>query len=272
MSLPSDNQLLPVTYADLIAKVENPKDINYEDLLKTTEWRTRRQNIIQRDKYCCTNCGLSESVNYKDYFVSFRINEITPIVNIHYDEIPLDTFKAYKNIKNIFPFRRNRHTETYCGISNDGTLFLFEPELIKDRSRKDIVINRAITQDQIEYFAIGKKGAIWNFSECYLPFKLDKQKIMHVHHVYYIYENLPWEYEDDQLTTMCDSCHSEYHKHVKVKMYTRANGELKELNYTPCLRCNGAGHFHSFRHIQGGICFRCKGERFEELIKYIKEE
>lgn len=36
--------------------------------------------------------------------------------------------------------------------------------------------------------------------------------------------------------------------------------------YTNCERCAGAGYFPEYDHINSGVCFRCDGNRFEELI------
>lgn len=38
------------------------------------------------------------------------------------------------------------------------------------------------------------------------------QKFVHVHHKAYIWGRDPWEYEDDNFETLCESCHSKEHK------------------------------------------------------------
>lgn len=35
----------------------------------------------------------------------------------------------------------------------------------------------------------------------------DKNNTLHVHHLYYIKGNNPWEYENDALITLCEDCH-----------------------------------------------------------------
>lgn len=44
------------------------------------------------------------------------------------------------------------------------------------------------------------------------------------------------------------------------------------MNYTPCHRCQGVGYISIYKHVQNGICFRCRGQRYEELIKNESEE
>ena len=34
---------------------------------------------------------------------------------------------------------------------------------------------------------------------------------LHVHHLYYDYKLKPWEYEDDDLVTLCEDCHEIMH-------------------------------------------------------------
>ena len=98
------------------------------------------------------------------------------------------------------------------------------------------------------------------------PFNSNEQIYLHVHHTYYIDQKLPWEYENESLKTLCNQCHMILHENTKIPIYTIMNDELVELKYTPCSRCNGVGYFPEYSHIQGGICFRCKGVRYEEFI------
>lgn len=37
----------------------------------------------------------------------------------------------------------------------------------------------------------------------------DKERTLTVHHCYYQPKTQPWEYRDDSLVTLCDSCHNE---------------------------------------------------------------
>lgn len=89
---------------------------------------------------------------------------------------------------------------------------------------------------------------------------------LHVHHEYYIYNELPWEISDDGLITLCNYCHRELHKNNIIPIYVRTDKGLTKMNYTQCYRCDGVGYFPEYKHISGGICFRCSGNRYEELI------
>lgn len=58
---------------------------------------------------------------------------------------------------------------------------------------------------------------------------------LQVHHKYYMkYPNGnyvdPWDYPDDKLITLCESCHNKWHRRYKVKTYYRKWGEHYDLN------------------------------------------
>ena len=89
-------------------------------------------------------------------------------------------------------------------------------------------------------------------------------KNLHIHHNYYQDEKLPWEYPDDALCTLCWVCHEQLHQNMQITWRDKNGIEIGELTY--CNRCFGAGWFPQYSHIQGGICFRCRGARYEELV------
>ena len=84
--------------------------------------------------------------------------------------------------------------------------------------------------------------------------------------MFYDLEKLPWEYEDIALITLCDQCHSDVHDNDEFKIYTIVNGELREILLKLCSRCKGSGFLPLYMHVENGICFRCRGAKFEELI------
>ena len=93
-----------------------------------------------------------------------------------------------------------------------------------------------------------------------------KHNQLNVHHRYYVYNAMAWEYEDDALVTLCHHCHMLIHKSLSPLQYLQKGDKLEPLKLTPCSRCNGAGYFPEFKHVLSGKCFRCHGERYEELI------
>lgn len=96
--------------------------------------------------------------------------------------------------------------------------------------------------------------------------------VLQVHHRRYIVGKKAWEYEDGDLVTLCQECHSKVHKFLPVQVYACVNGKMNAMNYTPCIRCNGTGYYPEYKNVENGICFRCRGARFEELIENSYQE
>ena len=91
----------------------------------------------------------------------------------------------------------------------------------------------------------------------------DNPIILHVHHLYYIYGRLPWEYKTESLITVCHKCHFEIHKNELIPVYTDETLNTK-VKLTPCKRCCGTGFLEQFIYYQNGICFQCDGRKFEK--------
>lgn len=92
-----------------------------------------------------------------------------------------------------------------------------------------------------------------------------QEEPLHVHHTQYFVGLDPWEYDNNDLVTLCEHCHSMVHLEG-IHIYRIDEGTPKLLFVEPCLRCGGTGYFAEYRHIQNGICFRCHGARYEEFI------
>lgn len=187
-------------YSELLISKENSQ-ITYQDLLRTEEWKNKREEIINRDGKRCSKCDLSGTGSFA-----------------HYDE----------------------KTKIYSYITEDGK------EYIRYVKNKDGII----VKESVPRITITNK-----------PYHLQ------VHHKYYIFNQLPWEYEETALITLCNWCHSETHEIEKIIMYyDGSKGLFEEL--IPCERCYGAGWFSHYSHIQNGVCFKCNGKRFKrELIE-----
>lgn len=90
-----------------------------------------------------------------------------------------------------------------------------------------------------------------------------KQYDLHVHHKHYVLNKLPWEYEDNDLMTLCNWCHWEFHENNVVPVYRSIHEKLEQLEVIFCSRCKGAGWFPQYGHVENGVCFQCRGEKFE---------
>ncbi len=52
-------------------------------------------------------------------------------------------------------------------------------------------------------------------------------KTLHVHHLEYIPDILPWDYPMDMLTTLCDSCHKKEDKREGLEKHLAATLKMK---------------------------------------------
>jgi 5-methylcytosine-specific restriction endonuclease McrA len=100
-----------------------------------------------------------------------------------------------------------------------------------------------------------------------IPFHpVDKDIILHVHHKYYINYRLAWEYSNDALITLCQTCHQDLHNKTQIPVYINEQ-MLEQLHLTKCPKCNGSGYLNEYDYYLNGICFNCDGYKYLELKK-----
>jgi hypothetical protein len=90
--------------------------------------------------------------------------------------------------------------------------------------------------------------------------------ILHVHHKYYVKGKLAWEYPNEALVCLCQTCHQELHNNTIIKVYENEKMDL-EIKLTTCKKCKGCGYISKYNYFMDGICFSCMGYKFEELIR-----
>jgi len=93
----------------------------------------------------------------------------------------------------------------------------------------------------------------------------DTPTILHIHHKYYVYDNLPWDYPLEAFQVVCQTCHFKIHSEDRIPVYSNSNLD-ESYPLTPCTRCHGSGFLQEFHYHREGICFRCEGRKFEEFI------
>jgi 5-methylcytosine-specific restriction endonuclease McrA len=93
---------------------------------------------------------------------------------------------------------------------------------------------------------------------------------LQVHHKRYVVNRLPWNYDNKDLITLCNYCHTEEHKANNILVYDEFG---KALGDQPdCNRCAGTGYMPEYRHVQNGICFKCGGSGFDIKLMTKKVE
>ncbi|MEZ5003925.1 MAG: hypothetical protein R2730_12930 [Chitinophagales bacterium] len=255
--------------------------MDYADLLLSPEWQERRIDILRRDKYRCTNClnvraledlvgGVFEKFIFPNqldsiYVHSFEEGSQTPVnVDVklakHLNEKAFVYFKMNDlNQLTVHAIRTMTNDEfnAYNSVETTKLNYLEALDVSFDHDR----LHKQLLKVEKE-----KLKAICEVTE-----QIDIKRMqwivfkgLHVHHKYYQVSLKPWEYPDDALTTLCMHCHEELHKNKSVDVLDALGRNIGE--YHNCFRCDGAGWFPEYKHIEGGICFRCKGGKYEELI------
>ena len=173
---------------------------------------------------------------------------------INYQEL-LSTFE-WQAKRNEILLRDNHRCEK-CKLSATG------PHVHYDESKKEYSY---ISDDGTEYLQYIKNSEGQIIPER-VPRTIITNKPYHleVHHKYYILNKLPWEYNESALVTLCNWCHSEIHTNETILVYQNESLiDFEEL--IPCNRCNGTGFIPEYSHVQGGICFECHGNRFNNSL------
>lgn len=230
--------------------------MTYRELLESEEWQGKRQEVLKRDRFNCSNCNNSELV------ISSKIEEIK--------YIPYNESKRLNTV--IFGDGETLNSVNVWGEPLDkkfiGKIVLYT----SDERNKCFLVG--IADNYIIYYDIYKTRKKQGASEPMPPELLTKlkedklpwlfSKGLHVHHKYYQVDLLPWEYPDNALTSLCHYCHENLHKDGKVDVFDEFGNNIDKYSY--CKKCHGAGWFPEYKHFHAGICFRCWGAKYEELI------
>lgn len=252
--------------------------LSYPEQLETEEWSNVRESILKRDRHFCTRCGLgsSETVNIKGKVITISLNykyrlSLASVAKI-YNGIPYNEFAEIGNkTLKICPedWLVDDTWRFYLGVDDySETLILVakNEDCPKKETKHLFEVVRMVLKNGGTIYLMKRESDPIIFDNVPEPRILEHRIDLNVHHKYYLFHKRAWEYPDTALVTLCSDCHQITHQEEIVPIYTEENGSLKEMHYTPCHRCNGVGWFPEYSHIQSGVCFRCNGLRFEELI------
>lgn len=214
--------------------------MNYSDQLKDSRWKKLREAILQRDNFTCTKCSNRKLLAESQKFTILERKEL----RLH--QIAQGWDKAMIEVK--------LGKDNYDNSSLEYTGYIEFIEANDYVEKDDKVYLDFSIEENPEIVCIKDKSG-----------KTVKAiKGLHVHHKYYQVDKLAWEYDDSALICLCWFCHEKEHKDMSIKVYDR---DMKHIdNYKYCTRCYGAGWFPEYTHVQKGICFRCNGARYEQVI------
>jgi len=275
---------------------QNQNCMNYSEKLKLPEWKRKRKAILLRDNYRCQNCGLKKKQNWvdNDYILSIPINQ----TNLVIDEIePVwnDGFNSYEiksankeYILNSIPNYNER-------LDNTQDLILITHKKSKKYKKKSKSLSNFIATNSSSELSQSKTNRnitrikknkiklldntlksfhpVLTFisNESGLDYLTNTQ--LNVHHKKYKvrgkYESGadPWDYNNEDLVTLCTHCHMLVHLEFNMPLYY--NGKVKYF-MEQCTRCSGEGILPQYAHVRNGECFRCNGVGFEPYNDYFK--
>ena len=170
----------------------------------------------------------------------------------------------WKTKRDLIVERDNNHC-LICNSSGTKTEF---GQILRERTNEERAIYIQEYNSQLEDVAKSFNLPITQFthSEKKVPYiKAEKAIILHVHHTYYIKDKLPWDYPNESLKTLCQNCHQDLHNKTEIPVYFDEKMEEK-IELTKCKRCNGSGFLSQYDYYLNGICLRCNGNQFDELI------
>ena len=246
--------------------------MTYRELLESDEWKGKRKIILERDLYKCNKCHnenlITECFESSAYFDSVNNDKVFYKIHGPISEI-LDNinFRGFVFTNN---FNKIDAIQVYYSINNNKV------KIIAARPKDDfesLKKNFATIKTPDKEALLLLYSSIYNLKQSIISEALNKKTSdynwifvngLHVHHTYYQLGKNPWEYPDDALITLCWYCHEELHKNTQVSFFDKDGFELDKLN--PCLRCFGAGYFPEYSFFHEGVCFRCNGAKYEQLI------
>ena len=274
----------------------------YKEQLETKEWKEKRKAILQRDNYHCQHCGtfgicgnntdiilqdISQIENYitntqmldviKTYSCGkMEYNEQDRVLNF---EIWIDENCCYKkNIANwtLFPVITPNSIyfpSHYIFSRKSGyikhiyeTCIKQEPYFMSIMLCKDLENTKqtpVLLQTSKNY-----RGDVMQISYKNRSLKiLDITKsfpLLDIHHKLYRLTHYAWEYEENELITLCRNCHEKEHTQNKILVFDENNRQIKNVHI--CDKCHGIGYIDKYSYYQEGICFACSGLGFTYKI------
>ena len=260
----------------------------YEELFDE-EWKKKRTEILQRDNHRCKICGRTRTFPIEcpeepsrpkqEFHVGLNYSDSVAVCN---DACAICDKKTLSSgIVSLYGGK----AQTFVldnGLRHVliGRTYIV-PTTIESKEElqaEDIMYGIATCSDgtlcPIMFRAEDVSFAPFLHNKIERPYRSDHAVELHVHHKYYILGRKPWEYPNDCLITLCSDCHEKLHHDgiVDIPIYTiDSNGRHIKMEYTPCNRCNGLGYIKEYLYYKGGICFRCNGAKYEELIERTKK-
>jgi hypothetical protein len=251
---------------DQFISENSDKSINYQDLLSLDEWKEKRAEIIERDDNHCQDCGFSASFKHEKFIIAYNYKDEVRERSLNKTKKLISEYRAENDLKELCVMEHKDLNKFFILNSKEIVLLskdIYNKIIDENIESENLVINYISTKNGLTYPILNLKGK-FDAKNVDIPYILDNEIIIQVHHKYYIRGRKPWEYDNDALITLCNWCHWDLHQNLEsITVYDE---DMKNpQNLIPCSRCGGMGEFPEYSHIQNGICFKCRGSRFERF-------
>lgn len=215
--------------------------LTYEEQLKRPEWAAKRLEILERDGFKCIDCN-TERPLLIGIIKSFGILTLEKLNEKGYRLFsPDSSLQSYENLYFI----------------KDGWLTnaLYMGDVNRDFCFNELLFSLQCKPIKTSDFLKNAYQLI-----CFYKETIDAQNFidLNVHHEYYIQGHKAWEYDNDLLVSLCESCHKRRHELSDYYVYSKKGDKLMILE--TCDKCGGGGHLKQFDYYFNGVCFQCWGE------------
>lgn len=250
--------------------------MNYIELIKSDNWKNKRQQILKRDNHECQRCGISKSNNFpgkifklgnnleKNYTVNFfeEENLNTKLVSL-IDQNGLE----YICKSDIYNSTINRNQEYVITINyakkniikypfNGSTIDNQKPNIFLKKSTNEFLADMITDEDVTKNLEVDIE-AFWLIEYGIENLSCKNGNKLEVHHKCYRKNQVIWNQDDCEYITLCNICHEIVHNNQLIPFYNE-QGQIIQF-MTPCLKCHGTGYLKQYNHISNGICFSCNG-------------
>lgn len=233
----------------------------YSELLEYEEWKEKRKSILDRDKHFCQICGNTTCYKhrYTNNWVYFNSSVSNSFSKTCIGSFTIPDYKKKFGIESISILQ---HPSGYLyGVDNIKVLYGVDQSLTTMLDQDSCSIEFVISHISSRYLPRIHSSEI--SSKTYEPlFILSDAWNMHVHHKKYIHRNLPWDYDDTDLISLCSRCHFTLHQREEIPVYDNYGNRLSTKH---CSKCSGTGYLPEYHYYKGGVCFDCHGNRYQVL-------
>ncbi|HSB92805.1 MAG TPA: hypothetical protein VLC28_06790 [Flavitalea sp.] len=214
--------------------------MTYQEQLLHDEWAKKREEILERDNHQCVHCE-TERPKLVGLVKPFGINSL--------DELKQKGYSLFSPGESIL---------TYDKLIFFKDNWINQATFVGDRAREfDIMQLRFALQCRkaLTVFGFQKGCQLLSF----YPETLSSTNLvdLNIHHRYYIFGKMAWEYNNDALISLCVECHKREHETKEIYVYNENGSKL----FIPeiCHRCAGSGYLKEYDYYLNGVCFQCGG-------------